>query len=156
MTELTQGMRRLLALVAEIGPVSLAVLSREECEESIQRSLRERVNDLRGLSLLRGYKPRLGSVMLVEITDAGRTALAADGASAAAAAAAAPAPIVCQVAAQRDRSTDGQYDGRELQPYTGRPGAMRAFHLPSLQNGTPVERRAPIIMGCTPQLRGSR
>ena len=27
--------------------------------------------------------------------------------------------------------TDGVYDGAELRPYAGRPGAMRAFDLPS-------------------------
>lgn len=41
----------------------------------------------------------------------------------------------------------GEYTGGELQPFTGRPGAMDAFRLPSVQNGRPVERRAPVIMG---------
>ena len=34
----------------------------------------------------------------------------------------------------------GLYDGRELQPYTGRPGAMDAYALPSIHNGQRVER----------------
>ena len=29
------------------------------------------------------------------------------------------------------RAMRGQYDGAELRPYTGRPGAMHAFSLPS-------------------------
>lgn len=33
------------------------------------------------------------------------------------------------------------YDGAELRPFTGRPGAMDAFSLPSLQFGERVYRR---------------
>jgi ribosomal protein S25 len=39
------------------------------------------------------------------------------------------------------------YDGRELRPYVGRPGAMRAFELPSLVDGTRTPRRPPILIG---------
>ena len=36
------------------------------------------------------------------------------------------------------------YDGAELRPFEGRPGAMDAYRLPSLFNGRRVERaRAP-------------
>lgn len=55
------------------------------------------------------------------------------------------------IAAPQPRRTDC-YDGRELQPFTGRPGAMDAFALPSIHNGQIVPRCAPIIMGCTPLL----
>lgn len=41
----------------------------------------------------------------------------------------------------------GSYDGKELQPYTGRPGAMRAFELPSLVNGQRIQRRGPAPIG---------
>lgn len=34
------------------------------------------------------------------------------------------------------------YDGAELRPFTGRPGAMDAFALPSLRFGERVYRRA--------------
>lgn len=37
----------------------------------------------------------------------------------------------------------GTYDGAELRPYTGRPGAMDAFTLPSLANGQRVAARRP-------------
>ena len=33
----------------------------------------------------------------------------------------------------------GRYDGAELRPYTGRPGAMDAFNLPSSVNGKHVK-----------------
>lgn len=35
----------------------------------------------------------------------------------------------------------GQYDGRELQPFTGRSGAMDAYKLPSLMQGHLEYRR---------------
>jgi len=35
----------------------------------------------------------------------------------------------------------GRYDGKELLPYTGRPGAMDAFKLPSLMHYGPVYRK---------------
>lgn len=38
------------------------------------------------------------------------------------------------------------YDGKELRPYEGRPGAMRAFELPSLVNGVPVPRPRPALI----------
>lgn len=40
-------------------------------------------------------------------------------------------------------STRGSYDGAELRPYQGRPGAMDAFALPSLMAGVRVWRRRP-------------
>jgi hypothetical protein len=39
------------------------------------------------------------------------------------------------------------YMGAELAPYTGRPGAMRAYALPSLVAGQLVARKLPI---CAP------
>jgi hypothetical protein len=36
---------------------------------------------------------------------------------------------------------NGKYDGKELLPYTGRPGAMDAFRLPSLMHYGPVYRK---------------
>lgn len=39
------------------------------------------------------------------------------------------------------------YQGTELKPYTGRPGAMRAYDFPSLVAGVAVPRKAPI---CAP------
>jgi len=35
----------------------------------------------------------------------------------------------------------GTYDGKELLPYTGRPGAMDAYKLPSLMQGGPEYRK---------------
>lgn len=37
------------------------------------------------------------------------------------------------------------YQGTELKPFTGRPGAMDAFDKPSLVNGKQVPRKAPSI-----------
>lgn len=50
----------------------------------------------------------------------------------------------------RTRMGSGTYSGAELQPYTGRPGAMDAYALPSLSNGQRVERRAPMLIGAQP------
>jgi hypothetical protein len=36
---------------------------------------------------------------------------------------------------------EGKYDGKELLPYTGRPGAMDAFKLPSLMHFGRVYRK---------------
>ena len=43
----------------------------------------------------------------------------------------------------------GRYDGAELRPYAGRPGAMDAFKLPSLVQGQSVPARRPsaILVG---------
>jgi hypothetical protein len=43
----------------------------------------------------------------------------------------------------------GTYEGHELHPFAGRPGALEAFTVPSLQNGERVERRRPVILGST-------
>ena len=40
----------------------------------------------------------------------------------------------------------GRYDGAELLPYAGRPGAMDAFKLPSLVQGQSVPARRPSAM----------
>ena len=42
----------------------------------------------------------------------------------------------------------GQYDGRELMPYTGRPGAMDAYKLPSLMQGGLEYRRDIEVLRC--------
>lgn len=52
-----------------------------------------------------------------------------------------------------EKRGDGTYDGRELRAYCGRPGAMDAFTLPSLQNGKAVPRKAPILMAAAGGLR---
>jgi hypothetical protein len=67
----------------------------------------------------------------------------AAGAWAAATTGSAPTP-------PRTRMGSGTYTGAELQPYTGRPGAMDAYALPSLSDGQRVPRRAPIIIGAQP------
>ncbi len=59
-------------------------------------------------------------------------------------------------AAPRSAFGSGTYTGAELQPYTGRPGAMDAYALPSLSNGQRVPRRAPIIIGAQPAQKVAR
>ena len=44
-----------------------------------------------------------------------------------------PAPLV--PAAANDMFKRGIYEGKELQPFTGRPGSMDAYALPSLHMG---------------------
>jgi len=57
------------------------------------------------------------------------------------------------VAPPRPPMKQGDYDGRELQAFVGRPGAMDAFALPSVHNGQRVERRTPLIMASAPDPR---
>jgi hypothetical protein len=40
-------------------------------------------------------------------------------------------------------SPTGRYDGAELKPFTGRPGSMDAYTLPSLDNGLRVAYSGP-------------
>ena len=65
-------------------------------------------------------------------------------------------PEALAVATPRDQPPSGQYAGRELRPYTGRPGAMDAFRLPSRQGGHLVPRRPPIVLGAGPQIHLGR
>lgn len=60
------------------------------------------------------------------------------------------------VAAPRTTAPSGQYLGPELRPYSGRPGAMDAFAVPSLQGGQRTPRRAPIVLGAGPQIHLGR
>jgi hypothetical protein len=53
---------------------------------------------------------------------------------------AATAPVAVPVKA-------GDYDGAELRPYNGRPGAMDAYALPSLRNGQRMARTRPMLIG---------
>jgi hypothetical protein len=65
-----------------------------------------------------------------------------------------PLPAPALRVQSRPASTDGDsYAGAELRPFSGRPGAMRAFELPSLVDGQRVERRAPILIGRKPDVR---
>ena len=41
---------------------------------------------------------------------------------------------------------NGTYDGAELRPYIGRPGAMDAYSLPSLQGDTRVKHRPMVAL----------
>jgi hypothetical protein len=59
-----------------------------------------------------------------------------------------PAPVV-HATVLSSRTPKGEYDGRDLQPYAGRPGALHAFTLPSLHNGERTERRTPMLLGST-------
>jgi hypothetical protein len=43
-------------------------------------------------------------------------------------------------------SETDSYQGGELRPFAGRPGAMVAFTLPSIVNGQPVERARPLLI----------
>lgn len=67
-----------------------------------------------------------------------------------------PTPSVASERPPLEPRATHRYDGADLKPYTGRPGAMDAFALPSIHNGQRVERRAPIIMGSTPTPKGTR
>lgn len=40
---------------------------------------------------------------------------------------------------------DNTYNGAELKPYIGRPGAMDAYQLPSMVSGVRVPHKTPIL-----------
>ena len=50
----------------------------------------------------------------------------------------------------RNMHNTAHYTGAELRPYTGRPGALDAYKLPSLIDGQRVDRRPPTIMSASP------
>ena len=52
------------------------------------------------------------------------------------------------------KASTAKYTGEELRPFEGRPGAMDAFALPSLQAGKRVERKKPglIMSSKVPQV----
>lgn len=50
----------------------------------------------------------------------------------------------------RNMRNTTHYSGAELRPYTGRPGALDAYRLPSLIDGQRVDRRPPAIMSASP------
>ncbi len=50
----------------------------------------------------------------------------------------------------RNMRNTAHYTGAELRPYTGRPGALDAYKLPSLIDGQRVDRRPPTIMSASP------
>jgi hypothetical protein len=49
-----------------------------------------------------------------------------------------PAPLT--PAPANDVFKRGMYDGKELRPFTGRPGSMDAYALPSLHMGQTYQR----------------
>ena len=49
-------------------------------------------------------------------------------------------PMVVRDAPVRNSNANGTYAGAELQPFSGRPGAMDAYALPSLVGGRRVPR----------------
>lgn len=51
---------------------------------------------------------------------------------------------------QRPMKGDDTYRGEALRPFTGRPGAMHAFTLPSLVNGTRSARVRPVLISAQP------
>jgi len=48
--------------------------------------------------------------------------------------------------AQLINKMEGKYDGAELRPYCGRPGAMDAFSKPSRIGDNFIEHRPPIVI----------
>jgi hypothetical protein len=51
-----------------------------------------------------------------------------------------------KAAIPRRMPMQGVYNGNELKPYIGRPGAMDAFSLPSMSAGKRIPRSAPVGM----------
>lgn len=140
-----------LRVVQKHGPASLALLRRAEPRPVPAEPLLDRLSDLVGFGLLQRSRKQRGGPVLYALSKAGASALRKhDGAPAPA-----PAPAAVTVAppapcAPRYFAKAGNYDGAELRPYTGRPGALDAYRLPSVVNGRQVERvRAPIIVGGT-------
>jgi len=62
-----------------------------------------------------------------------------------------PRPVVVVAPVAPAAINPGSYDGAELRQTCARPGAMRAYELPSMQDGKVVPRRAPILLGGKPE-----
>lgn len=133
---ITREHRRLLTIVEKFGPIALSSLRRED-KFADTRPLRYRIADMVALQLVRTFHATSrGRALMVDITSVGVQALAA------------PQGLTADEAtAQRAHLYQGgTYDGKELRPFTARPGAVRAFALPSVVDGKPVERRLPISL----------
>jgi hypothetical protein len=148
---LTFNQRLLLRLIVDHGPISEPALRREEVAQATAMpggSFRDRVLTLVGMGYAYRAHPGNGKPSMVSATAVGAAALEAPA-----------APITTADEAATVRSiyvTDGgTYTGGELQPFTGRPGAMDAFTLPSIQGGKRVARKAPAIMSVSPTPRAT-
>lgn len=64
-----------------------------------------------------------------------------------------PSLRVVRAAAEPAWRQSDLYDGKELRPFAGRPGAMRAFELPSLVNGVAMPRVRPALIACKDEPR---
>lgn len=127
-----------LAAVAQHGPIRQAELNAIDVLES-RRPAGGFSNCLDALNrqcLVRSESVTDGkrNVFHWSVTDKGRRLLAARSATI----------KDCTIAAPREALSEGSYDGRDLRPFTGRAGAMRAYELPSLDaNGERVQRVRP-------------
>lgn len=144
-----------LRTIEKHGPISLAVLRNTE-NRAIKgpptEPLSDRLGDLLGLKLIQRTRPNRGSAVVYSITPEGAAALASASFERAADAMRAMSDSTAQlatvtadfsryVAEPRHYVKPGSYDGAELRPYTGRPGALDAFMLPSVVNGQIVPRK---------------
>lgn len=135
----------------KMTPVTVAVLRQIAAFGPITIRDLDQLDELAGILPASGAKAAVGSLtshQLVDgefihsratkftISNAGRRALNA----------LAHGPNDAPVAQPRSAIGEGTYSGEDLRPYTGRTGALTPYALPSIVNGSPVDRVRPISL----------
>jgi hypothetical protein len=163
----TPSMRNLLSMVdrdfTDKRRVNVKTPERQAVEEAMQTATRdnpltpEQIARKAGLSIgeARKYIGNICGKGSAHNTNPGQRGAASyawgrPGARAPApAVTAAPQPAMALVTVKEGKA----YDGAELRPFEGRPGALAAFNLPSLVDGRRLERRAPMLLASKPEVR---
>ncbi len=142
MSELSTSNRALLRLIATHGPIAAREIAATEGVEDIvsaqpRQTLRSRLMELLRNHLIKSSAHYQGIPAEYSITAAGHRTVhsAAYGGG--------------MVAQPRGPLTSEPHLGAELRPFAGRPGAMDAFALPSLNNGTRCPRVRPRLISTT-------
>lgn len=142
MHQLASSTAAVLRAIQDLGPITMREL--DELPELVRRlsatGAKSATQSLYTRKLIDAEKLHSRGTLYTISTKGRRTLSALDGL----------APGV-QVAAPRDSIGDGTYTGEP--PFIGRPGAMRAFELPSIENGARVPRTRPVLMGAAKEVR---
>ena len=140
MSLLTAPDRALLELIRQQGETTITeLLDLDEIEAIMDAepgaSLRSRIARLRACGYLAGLKHPTSTRTAYSLSDTGLRALRM-----------VTSVTLGAVAAPRTTHSRESYSGAELQPFTGRPGAMDAFAKPSREGGQLVPRRRPTLI----------
>ena len=150
-TVLTIHQAATLKIAQAFGPATLAIIHRYAPDPKPRSdALRARLEALARMGLIGKTTPGKSLAPVYGITGKGRRALGAHNDKPALRLERSPRSMHFSEPANYLRP--GSYNGAELRPFDGRPGAMDAFQLPSLVDGRQVERvRAPRPMAASSQ-----